>query len=170
MTTKTAVKAKAAAKSTKPDNLWSQSKLAVAYGISRETVVKRFRRAGMLPHPSSTATEKLYENNELTRVALTRDDDESAEYKVKGLDLKNRKAEIELAKLEGTVVSVDEVSQLAADLFGGLQKKITIQNVKNLVKKIRAAKDESGAVTIAQTILNQPFLDARENHRKFLGE
>jgi hypothetical protein len=155
-------------KKAKNPNLYSKSKLAIKFQLDRSVVSKRILKAGIEPHPDSTDNEQLFELNKALSIALQGNATEKEEKTVASIDLKNEKLQIELQKIKGEVVSTDEVSNAVAALFGGLHKRIVIQDLKDLVKKVRAAKDLESGIETARRILNNPFMDARENHERFL--
>lgn len=157
-----------AEKKAKNPNLYSKSKLAVRFQIDRPTVSKRLLRAGIEPHPDSTDNEQLYELTKAVEIALRGGNSEKEEKTVKAIDLKNEKLQIELAALRGEYLPTKEVIDAIAAIFGTLHKKIVVQGVKDLVRKIRASKDAESANELAKNILNAPFMDARENHQEFL--
>jgi len=150
--------------------LFSKSKLAIRYDIDRAAVSRRLTAAGIEQHPESTSNEQLYEITKALEIALRKNSAEQDDKTIQQIDLKNRKLEIELARLEETVFDRKEVVDALASIVNGLHTKIVIQDIKNLVKKVRAAKDADAATEIARIILNAPFMDARENHERYLKD
>lgn len=151
----------------KQPEVYSLLQLEKILGVSRLTIADRLRKAGIDPH-SFKGQSKLFELTEAVRIAATYKQDEKIEKQNEAQDLKNAKLKLELQKLTGEVTANNDVEEHTSNLFGGLYKRIVVQDIKALTRKVRAAKTEAEGLRIAEQILAQPFIEAKENYTKFL--
>lgn len=148
--------------------LYSTIQAAEILGVDRLVFARKARLAGIRPHPSSTENCKLWELTDALQIAVTRTDSDKDEKDIEQKGIKNELLQMELDERKGLLVKTKDVTETVTAIFSAVHKRVVIHDLEAMVKKVRAAKDLPAAKEIAKQILNKPFMEVRENHKKFL--
>lgn len=153
-----------------PKGCLNLSQIEMRTGVYRQTAKKRMESAGILPHPDSTEKEKFYKWDAVTEALVLKSENAYTEARIDRTSVQTERDRLKLEQEKGELIPRRDVVHDTSLLFGTLHKKIAVQGIKDLVKGIRKAKTAADAEAFARGILNQPFMDAREDYPKFLED
>lgn len=153
------------------DELISTSDLAVKFSLSRPTVIKRLKEAGIDPKEIATNGGKMYRLGDvahLMKSSYAGKTDAKTDAQERKLVAEAREKEIKVERLEGTLVPIADVERALVDIFRSLYQLTVVQFSANHAVEIARLKTRGEVEAYLKKELGSIYQGVRANPNNIL--
>ncbi len=152
---------------TPAEELYSTSKLAQHFSLSREVVRKRLTEAGVTP-VRETSNEKLYRLTEAQAAIEDNDDPVLSAVKLRKLSADAELQELKLERERGEVVYLNDVRDELQQIFTRLFQRLAVQQPREIAGQLYKADSAGAMAEILKRSTEKVFNDLRSDYKTLL--